>query len=113
MGGLLAVDHDEYLVLITADGYGKKMRIEEIRLGNRGDLGTQVCQFLHKTDQLVGLLRLPNKENTDRLWLQTLKHGFISISPEQIPLESKDGQGQLIINLENHDVIHHCYLTPS
>jgi len=113
VGGLLAVDHDEYLVLITADGYGKKMRIEEIRLGNRGDLGTQVCQFLHKTDQLVGLLRLPNKENTDRLWLQTLKHGFISISPEQIPLESKDGQGQLIINLENHDVIHHCYLAPS
>ncbi len=55
--GGVAIAHDtDELMLMTAQGFAKRMVAKELRRGNRGDLGIQAIQFINKTDALAGLV---------------------------------------------------------
>ncbi|MEB3359348.1 MAG: DNA gyrase subunit A [Synechococcales bacterium] len=57
LAGCVVVDGDDSeVLLVTAQGYAKRMQAREIRLGNRGDLGVQSMRFANKTDRLVGMI---------------------------------------------------------
>lgn len=43
------------LLLVTARGYGKRMALDNLRVGNRGGLGIQAMSFTAKGDQLIDL----------------------------------------------------------
>jgi len=45
------------VLLMSALGYAKRLPVAGLRLGKRGDIGTQCVQFTHKTDSLVALDR--------------------------------------------------------
>ncbi|MEL7078854.1 MAG: DNA topoisomerase (ATP-hydrolyzing), partial [Cyanobacteria bacterium J06582_2] len=51
------------IAVITELGFGKRIAIDSLRLGNRGDIGTQAIQFTTKEDTLVGITPTTGKEN--------------------------------------------------
>ncbi|RMF22065.1 MAG: DNA topoisomerase 4 subunit A, partial [Cyanobacteria bacterium J083] len=56
------------LVLITEQGYGKRLSLTDIRLGKRGDIGSNAIQFSSKEDNLLTILS-PKSENQDIILL--------------------------------------------
>jgi DNA gyrase subunit A len=50
----IAQDTDE-LMMVTKQGFAKRMAANELRQGNRGDIGIQSIRFVNKTDALVGI----------------------------------------------------------
>jgi DNA gyrase subunit A len=56
IAGCAALSEDDDLVLLTTNGYGKRMPVSDIRATLRGGLGIQVAIFPTKTDTLAGIL---------------------------------------------------------
>ncbi len=56
MVGCVTVGKDDQLLLITQEGYAKRMAASQLRAANRGDLGTQALKFTSKTDNLAGMV---------------------------------------------------------
>lgn len=61
------------VLLLSAAGFGKRLPVEDLRVANRGDMGSPAFQFSLKTDRLVALLPAPSHStltlvtNTDRV----------------------------------------------
>ncbi|MGB3613676.1 MAG: DNA gyrase subunit A [Elainellaceae cyanobacterium] len=86
------------LVLMTARGYGKRLRIDQVRLGNRGDLGIQMMPFSAKSDGLIGLCMA--KPST--LVRVTTDQGRIAqIRAAEIPIGDRDKKGRRIVSPTN------------
>jgi DNA gyrase subunit A len=56
IAGCTALSEEDDLVLMTTQGYGKRMPVSEIRATNRGGLGVQITIFHNKTDMLAGVV---------------------------------------------------------
>ncbi len=54
--GCAVINPGEDVMLMTSQGYAKRLNMRKLRLANRGDLGVQAMKFTTKTDQLVGIL---------------------------------------------------------
>ena len=61
--GCCSVAPQDSLVVITQLGFGKRIAVDSLRLGNRGDIGTQAIQFTSKEDNLAGIVSATTKEN--------------------------------------------------
>ena len=93
--GLLTLEPTDSVLLLTQLGYGKRLNLNTVRLGSFGDLGTTVMQFTDKQDHL--LLMLPMSESS--LTILSNQQNVYSISPEQFQDWSKDGPGDLLVEL--------------
>lgn len=56
MVGCVTVGKDDQLLLVTQEGYAKRIAASQLRAANRGDLGTQALKFASKTDNLAGMV---------------------------------------------------------
>jgi DNA gyrase subunit A len=54
--GCISLGTDDEMLLMTAQGYAKRMAVSAIRAISRGDLGVQGMAFATKADRLVGLV---------------------------------------------------------
>ncbi len=100
--GLVPVQPDAAVVLITRQGYGKRLLMGNIRRGHRGDLGTQVFQFALKADALAALLpALPQAE----VVCLTDAQRVMTLNLEQIPRWGKDGPGDALLKLERGESV--------
>ena len=61
--GLVVVDHDKKLLLISARGYGKCSRFEDFRLQSRGGKGLIAYRLTEKTGALMSARVLKKDEN--------------------------------------------------
>jgi DNA gyrase subunit A len=104
--GCLAVSKSDRLLLISQRGYGKKLPVNELRLGNIGDIGNQALRFAETSDALAGILRL-GASSVLHAW--TNRDRQLSVSQESIPLLNKDGQGKKIVNLGEGETIKQIY----
>ena len=96
---------------ITAQGYGKRTRIEEYPLCNRAIKGNLVCKYKEDNDFLVSALLLTNR---DKQILINTKLSSLKIDLNTIPLQGRNTIGlSLIKTNENNSVINSILLEKS
>jgi DNA gyrase subunit A len=90
------------LLLLTAQGYAKRMQIRLLRPTQRGEMGTYAIQFTVKTDQLIGAApALPGSGVT----LLTDEERLLHLDADRVNLWGKDGVGDKAVKLTKKERI--------
>ncbi|MHC5671589.1 DNA gyrase/topoisomerase IV subunit A [Nostoc sp.] len=116
MVGCVTVGKDDQLLLVTQEGYAKRMAASQLRGANRGDLGTQALKFASKTDNLAAMvIAMPSLRDATRtggyanasgeVALVTNKERVVRIPVETVPLLGKDVKGESILQLNRDEKI--------
>lgn len=102
MVGCVTVGKDDQLLLVTQEGYAKRMAASQLRAANRGDLGTQALKFASKTDNLAGMvIAIASGE----VALVTNKERVVRIPVETVPILGRDVKGESILQLNRDEKI--------
>jgi DNA gyrase subunit A len=100
--GWAMLGSDDSVLLVTQQGYAKRLLVSSVKSANRGDLGMQVLQFANRTDALVGLVPvLPEAA----VLLQTSTQRLIRLDANTIKLWGKEGTGELFRNGDGSPLI--------
>ncbi|QLE43565.1 DNA gyrase subunit A [Nostoc sp. C052] len=109
MVGCVTVGKDDQLLLVTQEGYAKRMAASQLRAANRGDLGTQALKFASKTDNLAGMvMAMPSAgyaNASGEVALVTNKERVVRIPVETVPLLGRDVKGESILQLSRDEKI--------
>ena len=100
--GCVALSAQDNLLLVSEQGYGKRLPLSAIRRGNRGDLGTQAIQFKTATDTLV---RMISASRESEVALVTSEERVVYLPLESVKLWGKDGTGDRIAKLKEDEKI--------
>ncbi|MBP0018739.1 MAG: DNA topoisomerase 4 subunit A [Cyanobacteria bacterium SBLK] len=101
--GGIALPSDRNLLLVTQQGYAKRIPLNLIRQANRGDIGTQVMQFVNKSDRLVGIAIAPPENQRFAVISQTQRLFYVPV--KSVNLWKKDGVGDRISQLKENETI--------
>ncbi|MEH1840221.1 MAG: DNA gyrase subunit A [Nostoc sp.] len=102
MVGCVTVGKDDQLLLVTQEGYAKRMAASQLRAANRGDLGTQALKFASKTDNLAGMvIAIASGE----IAFVTNKERVVRIPVDTVPILGKDVKGESILQLNRDEKI--------
>ena len=104
--GCDAVYPDDAIAVITQQGFGKRIRANSLRLGNRGDIGTQAIQFANKEDLLAGIISTKNQEN---IILTTNIDRRLVLPVKSLKLTEKNSTGEKIGKLKADEIITRIY----
>ncbi len=103
--GMICVEKNETnktVLVVSEKGFGKRTRVDEYRITNRGGKGVKTINVTEKTGQLVGILDVHEKEDL----LITCKSGIIlRTSVSNIKEAGRATQGVILIRLDNGDEI--------
>ncbi len=104
VGWAIAGYEDEFLMM-TTEGYSKRMTVGALKLCNLGDLGQHVFQFTHKGDMVVGMtVAFPDtllRVQTDRP-----TGSFVTqLAVEAVPLASREHKGARPLTLEAGETV--------
>jgi DNA gyrase subunit A len=102
MVGCVTLGKDDQLLLVTQEGYAKRMPASQLRAANRGDLGTQALKFGNKTDNLAGMVKAIASAEVA---LVTNKERVVKIPVETVPILGRDGKGESILQLNRDEKI--------
>ena len=103
MVGCVTVGKDDQLLLVTQEGYAKRMAASQLRAANRGDLGTQALKFTSKTDNLAGMVIATIASG--EVALVTNKERVVRLALETVPILGRDVKGESIIQLNRDEKI--------
>ena len=110
--GMICVEPDsnENVLVLSANGYGKRTDLDEYRITNRGGKGVKTINITEKTGELVAI-----KAVTDDNDLMIINRSGITIrtSIEQIRVAGRATQGVRIINLREGDEIASVAVVPA
>jgi DNA gyrase subunit A len=102
MAGCTTFSNAENIVIVTQQGYAKRIAITNLRVANRGDIGIQSFKFASKTDALAGIaIALPSSE----VVLVTNQQRVVRLAVETVPLSGRDGTGENILQLNRDEKI--------
>lgn len=104
--GCCAVNSDDYIAVISQLGFGKRIRVNSLRLANRGDIGTQAIQFTTKEDLLAGIISATAKEN---ITLTTSLNRRLVLPLNSLKLAEKNSPGEKIGKLKPNEIITGVY----
>ncbi|MDJ0568778.1 MAG: DNA topoisomerase 4 subunit A [Pleurocapsa sp. MO_192.B19] len=104
--GCCAVNADDSIVVISQLGFGKRIRVNSLRLANRGDIGTQAIQFTTKEDMLAGIISATAKEN---ITLTTSINRRLVLPVKSLQLAEKNSTGEKIGKLKPDEIITGVY----
>ncbi len=109
--GMICIEPEsnEDVLVLSANGYGKRTNVEEYRVTNRGGKGVKTINITDKTGELVAI-----KAVTDDNDLMIINRSGITIrtSIEQIRVAGRATQGVRIINLREGDEIASVAVVP-
>ncbi|MBP5977159.1 DNA gyrase subunit A [Brasilonema sp. CT11] len=92
----------ENLLLVTQQGYAKRIPVSSLRAANRGDIGTQTFKFSNKTDILAGIVRaIAGAE----VAVVTNHQRLVRLGVETVPILGKDSPGESILQLSREEKI--------
>jgi DNA gyrase subunit A len=102
MIGCVTLEAEEDVLLVTQLGYAKRLQVGSLRLGNRGDIGTQSFKFANKTDALAGMvLVIPGSE----VAVGTNHQRVVRVPVEAVSNLGRDSVGQSILQLNRDEKI--------
>ena len=100
--GCAVLSDEDNLFLISEQGYGKRLPVNALRRGNRGDLGTQALQFKTSTDVLVGIV---SASQASEVVLLTDADRMLRLKLDAVKLWGKDGTGDHIAQLKPEEKV--------
>lgn len=105
--GCVSFQRDSELFLLSEEGYGKRIEVQGLRLGRRGDMGNHVMRFESKTDLLLTMF-VPTTENV--LWTKDSQENTELITIDKFPVASKDSSGRNFFKFTKGDRLVDCHL---
>ena len=109
--GMICVEPEsnENVLVLSANGYGKRTDLDEYRITNRGGKGVKTINITEKTGELVAIKAVPDDND-----LMIINRSGITIrtSIEQIRVAGRATQGVRIINLRDGDEIASVAVVP-
>jgi len=93
---------NDYLLVVTENGYGKRTDLKEYRLQGRGGAGIKTAKTTSKTGQIINSKVLINEED---LIVISRKGQVIRTEIKSIPVLSRATQGVRIMKLEEGDKV--------
>ncbi|HBL13587.1 MAG TPA: DNA topoisomerase IV [Cyanobacteria bacterium UBA11162] len=100
--GCVTLRSNQNLLLVSEQGYGKRLPASAVRVVNRGELGTQALQFKNSIDSLVGMVRaVPTYEAV----LVTSEERVLRLQVDSVKVLGKDGCGDRLVKLNSEEKI--------
>lgn len=104
--GCCNVNPQDSIAVISQLGYGKRISVNSLRLGNRGDIGTQAIQFTNKEDMLAGIIATTGKDN---ITLTTSINRRLVLPVNSLQQAEKNSLGKQIGKLKANEIITGVY----
>ncbi len=105
--GLAVTGTVDPVLLVSAEGYAKRLTTQAIKLSMPGELGAHVFQFSAKTDSVVSLTTaFPDEE----VILLTNEGNTALLRVDDAPLASKEHKGEPMLDLNEEERIEQVYL---
>ncbi len=102
IGMVCVQDENEDILVISENGYGKRSKIDDYRITNRGGKGVKTINITEKTGELIAV---KNVSNDNDLMIITENGLTIRLSVDSISLLGRATQGVRLINLRGEDRI--------
>ena len=109
VGMVCVSDTDKQLLILSENGYGKRSRIKDYRLTNRGVRGVKTLSITPKTGTLVAI-KLARKE--DEFVIMNKSGVMIRTAAKQLRIISRATQGVRVIRLNKSDAISAVAMVP-
>ncbi len=102
--GMVSLKHEdeEDILVISEHGYGKRSKLEDYRITNRGGKGVKTLNITEKTGRLIAI---KNVSDANDLMIITENGLTIRLAVESISLMGRATQGVRLINLKEEDSI--------
>ena len=101
--GMISVnDMDSDILVVSENGYGKRSRLEDYRMTNRGGKGVKTISVTEKTGSLVSI---KNVSDSDDLMIINKSGIAIRMEVESLRVMGRATQGVRLINLRENDSI--------
>ncbi len=101
--GMVCVEGEgENILVISENGYGKRSKISDYRITNRGGKGVKTINITKKTGSLIAMKSVID---TNDLMIITQGGLTIRLAVSQIPIIGRASQGVRLINLKEEDII--------
>ncbi|WP_298538567.1 DNA gyrase subunit A [uncultured Aquimarina sp.] len=101
--GMVAVnDMESNILVVSENGYGKRSKLDDYRITNRGGKGVKTISVTDKTGQLVAI---KNVTDEDDLMIINKSGIAIRLSVEDLRVMGRATQGVRLINLKGKDSI--------
>jgi DNA gyrase subunit A len=101
--GMVSVnDMDSDILVVSENGYGKRSKLEDYRMTNRGGKGVKTISVTDKTGSLVSI---KNVSDSDDLMIINRSGIAIRMEVESLRVMGRATQGVRLINLRDDDTI--------
>ena len=101
--GMISVnDMDSDILVVSENGYGKRSKLEDYRMTNRGGKGVKTISVTEKTGSLVSI---KNVSDSDDLMIINKSGIAIRMEVESLRVMGRATQGVRLINLRQNDSI--------
>ncbi|MEM8673580.1 MAG: DNA topoisomerase (ATP-hydrolyzing) [Cyanobacteria bacterium P01_G01_bin.67] len=104
--GCCNVSSQDSIAVISQLGFGKRIAVNSLRLGNRGDIGTQATQFTTKEDMLAGIITTTGREN---IILTTNINRRLVLPVNSLQQAEKNSPGERVGKLKANEIITGVY----
>ena len=101
--GMVAVnDMESNILVVSSNGYGKRSRLEDYRVTNRGGKGVKTISITEKTGDLVAI---KNVDDSNGLMIINKSGIAIRMAVEDLRVMGRATQGVKLINIKDGDSI--------
>jgi len=109
--GMVCVENEnEDILVVSENGYGKRSKIDDYRLTNRGGKGVKTINITEKTGQLISIKSV---NDTSDLMIITQSGLTIRMSISALRILGRTAQGVRLINLKEGDQIASVTIVPA
>ncbi len=101
--GMICIgDQEETVLVVSEKGYGKRSKLEDYRITNRGGKGVKTLNVTEKTGKLISI---KNVKDTDHLMIINRSGLTIRVAVDTIRVSGRATQGVKLINIKGKDSI--------
>ncbi|MGM7637449.1 DNA gyrase subunit A [Bacillus sp. Hm123] len=100
--GMELLHENDYVLIVTENGYGKRTSESEYRVQTRGGKGLKTCNVTEKNGSLVAVKTVTGEED---LMLITLGGVLIRMDVNDISITGRNTQGVKLIRLDDNETV--------
>lgn len=100
--GMITVREDQEILVVSENGYGKRSKVTDYRVTNRGGKGVKTINITQKTGKLIDISAV---NDNDHLMITNKSGMTIRIEVEKLRVMGRAAQGIRLINLKDNDQI--------
>ena len=100
--GMIVVNPEKNILVVSENGYGKRSKLDDYRVTNRGGKGVKTINITEKTGKLIAINAVADM---DHLMIITKQGIMIRIAISDLRVMGRATQGVRLINLRDDDQI--------